>query len=339
MRIGSVQLANNLVVAPMAGVTDRPFRTLCRRLGAGLAVSEMVTADASLYGTRKTVRRLDHDGEPGPVSVQIVGTDPQRMAEAARVNVGHGAQIIDINLGCPAKKVCRVAAGSALMRDEPLVARILSSVVQAVEVPVTLKMRTGWDPASRNAPRIAELAEQSGVAALAVHGRSRACGYRGQAEYETIRAVKQRVSIPVIANGDIDSPHKARSVLRLTGADGVMIGRAAQGRPWLFRDTAAYLSAGSVATVPEPAWIGALLLEHMDALYLLYGAHHGVRVARKHIAWYSNGMPGSAGFRQRINQAETPRLQGRLVRDYFNGLHDNKAPDLDPARPKEAASR
>ncbi|MBT8430342.1 MAG: tRNA dihydrouridine synthase DusB, partial [Gammaproteobacteria bacterium] len=229
MRIGPHQLENNLIAAPMAGVTDRPFRSLCRRLGAGLAVSEMVTADASLYGSRKTVRRLDHTGEQGPISVQIVGTDPQGLAEAARINVAHGAQIVDINMGCPAKKVCRVAAGSALMRDEPLVESILKRVVEAVDVPVTLKMRTGWDLDNRNAPRIARLAERSGIAAVSVHGRTRACGYRGEAEYETIRRVKQEVRIPVIANGDIDSPEKGRKVLERTGADGLMIGRAAQG--------------------------------------------------------------------------------------------------------------
>lgn len=331
MRIGSVQLGNNLIVAPMAGVTDRPFRSLCRRLGAGLAVSEMVTADASLYGTRKTLRRLDHSGEPGPVAVQIVGTDPRRMAEAARVNVGHGAQIIDINLGCPAKKVCKVAAGSALMRDEPLVARILGSVVSAVEVPVTLKMRTGWDMSSRNAPRIAELAEQAGVAALAVHGRTRACGYRGVAEYETIRRVKQQVSIPVIANGDIDTPQKAREVLDLTGADGIMIGRAAQGRPWLFREMELFLAGAAALQPPTGRWIRDLLLEHLESLYGLYGQEHGVRIARKHIAWYSASLPGSAAFRAQVNQVDAPDGQRRLVREYFDEIDNKQAHGHDPA--------
>ena len=331
MRIGSVQLGNNLIVAPMAGVTDRPFRSLCRRLGAGLAVSEMVTADASLYGTRKTLRRLDHSGEPGPVAVQIVGTDPRRMAEAARVNVGHGAQIIDINLGCPAKKVCKVAAGSALMRDEPLVARILGSVVSAVEVPVTLKMRTGWDMSSRNAPRIAELAEQAGVAALAVHGRTRACGYRGVAEYETIRRVKQQVSIPVIANGDIDTPQKAREVLDLTGADGIMIGRAAQGRPWLFREMELFLAGAAALQPPTGRWIRDLLLEHLESLYGLYGQEHGVRIARKHIAWYSASLPGSAAFRAQVNQIDAPDGQRRLVREYFDEIDNKQAHGHDPA--------
>ena len=338
MRIGHHQLDNNLIVAPMAGVTDRPFRALCRRLGAGLAVSEMVTTDASLYGTAKTVRRLDHDGEAGPVSVQIVGTDPQRMAEAARVNVAHGAQIIDINMGCPAKKVCKVAAGSALMRDAPLVERILQQVVGAVDVPVTLKMRSGWDLADRNAPEIAKLAEDSGVAAVAVHGRSRACGYSGEAEYETIRRVRRAVTIPVIANGDIDSPGKAAEVLGHTGADGLMIGRAAQGRPWIFREIAHFMSTGERLPEPDPAWIRDLLLEHLEALYALYGSSHGVKVARKHIAWYSRSLPGGAAFRQRINAAQTTQRQGRLIRDYFDCLNDKRTPGPGPAPPKEVVA-
>ena len=335
MRIGPYELDNNLILAPMAGVTDRPFRTLCRRLGAGLAVSEMVTADARLYHTRKSARRLDHVGEQGPISVQILGTDPRRMAEAAKFNVEHGAQILDINMGCPAKKVCKVAAGSALMRNEPLVARILESVVKAVDVPVTLKIRTGWDPANRNAPRIARLAEQAGIAALAVHGRTRACAYRGEAEYETIRAVVREVSIPVIANGDIDSPHKARQVLAQTGADGVMVGRAAQGRPWIFREIAHLLTTGEQLPEPEPEWIRDLLLEHLDALYGLYGGSHGVKVARKHIAWYCRTLPGGGAFRQRINAAQTTQAQGRLIKDYFNSLNDKKTPGLGPVSAKE----
>jgi tRNA-dihydrouridine synthase B len=335
VRIGFHQLENNLIVAPMAGVTDRAFRTLCRRLGAGLAVSEMVSADASLYGTRKTVRRLDHDGELGPVSVQIVGTDPLRMAEAARVNVAHGAQIIDINMGCPAKKVCKVAAGSALMRDEALVERILNKVVDAVDVPVTLKMRTGWDLAHRNASRIAELAQRAGIRAVAVHGRTRACAYRGEAEYETVSRVKQSVSIPVVANGDIGSPEKAAEVLQNTGADGVMIGRAAQGRPWIFREIAHFLETGRRLPEPDPEWIRDLLLEHLDALYGLYGTAHGVKVARKHIAWYSRTQPGAATFRQRINAALTTQEQGWLVTDYFNGLSDKKTPGFGPVSAKE----
>jgi tRNA-dihydrouridine synthase B len=338
VRIGSHQLDNDLIVAPMAGVTDRAFRTLCRRLGAGLAVSEMVTADASLYGTRKTVRRLDHEGEQGPISVQIVGTEPRRMAEAARVNVAHGAQIIDINMGCPAKKVCRVAAGSALMRDEDLVARILDAVVGAVDVPVTLKMRTGWDNDNCNALRIAQRAERAGIAALAVHGRTRACGYRGEAEYRTIATVRQAVSIPVIANGDIDSPEKAAAVLASTGADGLMIGRAAQGRPWIFREIHHYLTTGRHLPEPGPAWIRDLLLEHLDALYGIYGREHGVKVARKHIAWYCRTQPGAAAFRQRINAAQTTQQQGQMIRDYFDGLNDKKTPACGPVSVMEVAA-
>lgn len=320
MRIGPYQLQNNLIVAPMAGVTDLPFRRLCRRLGAGLAVSEMITTDASLYGSRKTVSRLCHDGEPSPVAVQIVGTDPERMAEAARVNVDHGAEIIDLNMGCPAKKVCRVAAGSALLRDEDLVARILERVVAAVDVPVTLKTRTGWDHDHRNAPRIARIAEQAGVAALAIHGRTRACGYAGSAEHDTVAEVRWQVAMPVIANGDIDSPQRARAVLASTGADGIMIGRAAQGRPWLFGEIAHYLATGELPTPPSPAWVRDLLVEHLDALYSLYGREHGVRVARKHIGWYCRSQPGSSEFRRRINGIDNADAQQAMVRAYFDAL-------------------
>jgi tRNA-dihydrouridine synthase B len=300
-----------------------------------MAVSEMVTADARLYGTRKTIRRLDHAGEQGPVSVQILGTDPRRMAEAARINVAHGARIIDINMGCPAKKVCRVAAGSALMRDEALVANILSSVVKAIDVPVTLKIRTGWDAENRNAPRIARLAEEAGIAALAVHGRTRACGYAGEAEYETIRKVVDEVTIPVVANGDIDSPRKAAEVLKKTAAAGLMIGRAAQGRPWIFRGIAHYLQTGEHLPEPDPEWIRDLLLEHLHELYDLYGSSHGVLVARKHIAWYSKTQPGGAQFRKRINAARTTQEQGRLIREYFNRLNDKKAPGFGPVSSEE----
>ena len=320
MLIGNHSLHNRLVLAPMAGVTDRPFRQLCRRHGAALAVSEMVTADTSLYASRKTQKRLDHEGEPGPVSVQIVGSDPRKLAEAARVNVDHGAQIIDINMGCPKKKVCKVAAGSALLRDEALVGRILEAVVAAVPVPVTLKIRTGWDPAHRNAPRIARIAEAAGIQALAIHGRTRACGFSGSAEYDTIRAVKAEVRIPVIANGDIDSPHKARQVLEQTGADALMIGRAAQGRPWIFAEIDHYLRTGRELPPPTPDWIRAALREHLEALYAFYGEHHGVRIARKHIAWYSRSQPGGAAFRQRVNRAEDAAGQLRLIDDYFAGL-------------------
>jgi len=320
MRIGPLKLVNNLFLAPMAGVTDRPFRQLCRRFGAGLAVSEMISADTSLWGSRKTLRRLDHEGEQPPVAVQIVGADPRRMAEAARRNVDHGAQLLDINMGCPAKKVCKAAAGSALLRDEALVARILEAVVTAVAVPVTLKIRTGWDPQQRNAVAIARIAEQAGIAAVAVHGRTRSCGYQGAAEYHSIRAVKQAVSLPVIANGDIASAEKARAVLEYTGADALMIGRAARGRPWIFRDIAHYLATGEHMPEPDPGWVRDLLLEHLGELYAFYGREHGVRVARKHIAWYSQTRPDGAAFRQRVNQVRTTQEQGRLIHQYFDGL-------------------
>ncbi|WP_260292145.1 tRNA dihydrouridine synthase DusB [Sedimenticola hydrogenitrophicus] len=324
MRIGPYQLDNNLLVAPMAGVTDRPFRRLCRRLGAGMAVSEMISSDASLRGTRKTVRRLDFAGEPGPVSVQILGADPRTMAEAARINVDHGAQIIDINMGCPAKKVCRVAAGSALLMDPPLVGRILDAVVRAVEAPVTLKIRTGWDPDNRNGLEIARIAEASGIRALAVHGRTRACGFSGSAEYHTIRAIKQAVTIPVIANGDIESPEKAKKVLELTDADAIMIGRAAQGRPWIFREIDHYLKTGEKHSAPQPAWIRDILLEHLGNLYTFYGEFQGVRIARKHIAWYSKTQPGGALFRQRINTTDSTEKQKALIVEFFDQLAINK---------------
>ncbi len=319
LQIGHCRLANNLVLAPMAGVSDRPFRTLCRRLGAGLAASEMVSSDTALRGTMKSVRRLDFRGESGPVWVQILGTDPTAMAEATRVNLGLGAHIVDINMGCPAKKVCRVAAGSALLRDEPLVARILDAVVRAADpAPVTLKIRTGWSPETRNALAIARIARECGVAALTVHGRTRACGYATPAEHATLRAIRSEVDIPLIANGDIDSPRTARDVLDYTGADAIMVGRAAQGRPWIFRDIAAFLASGALAPEPPRTWIRTLLLEHLDALYSFYGAYAGVRIARKHIAWYCRGLPGAAAFRERINRAEHPRDQSAQVLAFFN---------------------
>ena len=318
MRIGPYQLTNNLVMAPMAGVTDRPFRQLCRRLGAGLAVSEMISANSALQATRKTQRRLDFSGEPAPLSVQILGSDPATMAEAARMNVDRGAHIIDINMGCPAKKVCKVNAGSALLQDETLVARILKAVVGAVEAPVTLKIRTGWDPHSRNALTIARIAEESGVQALAIHGRTRACGFSGEAEYETIQRVVETVSIPVIANGDIDSPEKAKKVLASTGAEGIMIGRAAQGRPWIFQEIAHYLATGERLPAPSLEWVRDLLLEHLDSLRDLYGEEHGMRIARKHIAWYSRGRPGGARFRQQINRSATAQEQIEMIRAFFN---------------------
>ncbi|MBU0499915.1 MAG: tRNA dihydrouridine synthase DusB [Gammaproteobacteria bacterium] len=320
MRIGPHRLDNNLILAPMAGVTDKPFRALCRRLGAGLAVSEMISANSGLWGNPKTVRRLDHRGEQGPISVQILGADPEAMAEAARINADRGAHIIDINMGCPANKVCKVAAGSALLRDEPLVGRILERVVGAVDVPVTLKIRTGWDPDSKNAVQIARIAEACGVQALAVHGRTRACGYSGLAEYETIRAIKQGAGIPVIANGDIDSPEKARDVLEFTGADGLMIGRAAQGRPWLFREIGHYLATGGRLPPPAPGWIKALLLEHLDLMREFHGERQAVRIARKHIAWYSKGFPGGSQFRAAINQSESSIEQRDLICGFFDRL-------------------
>ena len=320
LQIGPYRLPNRLVLAPMAGVTDRPFRQLCRRLGAGLAVSEMVSANSALWGSRQTLRRMDHSGEPAPVSIQIAGAEPAMMAEAARFNVAHGAQIIDINMGCPAKKVCNVMAGSALLRDEALVGRILDAVVAAVDVPVTLKIRTGWDPDNRNAVTVARIAEQAGVRALAVHGRTRACGYRGEAEYSTLRRIKEEVGIPVIANGDITGPRKARQVLELTGADGLMIGRAAQGRPWIFREIQHYLTTGSLLPAPEVEEIRKIMTEHVQNLYDFYGEYTGVRVARKHIAWYSKGRHQGAAFRQRINRVETAAAQLALIDAFFDDL-------------------
>ena len=324
MRIGPVQLDNNLLLAPMAGVTDAPFRRLCRQLGAGMATSEMITADTALWASRKSVRRLDFGGEPGPVAAQIVGTDPAAMAEAAKANVDRGAQIIDINMGCPAKKVCKVAAGSALMRDEPLAGRILETVVGAVSVPVTLKIRTGWDPQSRNGPAVARMAESAGIAALAVHGRTRACGFSGSAEYETIKKIKESVSIPIIANGDIETPERAKFVLDFTGADAVMIGRAAQGRPWIFREVAHFLSTGDRLPAPDPRWIETILLGHLEGLYTLYGERHGVRIARKHIGWYSRSHRGSAFFRRAINAAESATEQTTLIKAHFDRLASHK---------------
>ncbi len=317
MKIGSWQLSGRLLLAPMAGITDLPFRNLCRRFGAALAVSEMVTADTSLWGSRKSLSRLAHEGEPAPVAVQILGTEPAAMAEAARVNVDLGAQIIDINMGCPAKKVCRKAAGSALLRDEPLVARILEAVVKAVEVPVTLKIRTGWDAQNRNALRIARIAEASGIRMLTIHGRTRADRFAGEAEYETIRQVKQSVGIPVVANGDIDSEKKAARVLKFTGADAIMIGRAARGRPWIFRQIGHYLERGTLLPPPTRAQIGELLLEHLAAMHDFYGERHGVRIARKHIGWYSRELEGGADFRRRINGTECGKEQRRLIEEFF----------------------
>ncbi len=320
MQIGPYKLKNNLVLAPMAGVTDRPFRQLCRSLGAGMAVSEMVSSNSLLWGSAKTKRRADHTGEEEPRSVQIMGADPEMMAEAAKYNADNGAQIIDINMGCPAKKVCNVAAGSALMRNENLVEEILNAVIRAVDVPVTLKIRTGWDSESRNGLQIAKIAESAGVQALAVHGRTRADGYSGDAEYETIATIKQSIQIPVIANGDITSPQKAAEVLGKTGADGLMVGRAAQGRPWIFRSILHYLESGEMLPDPENSEIRDLLIDHLKNLYEFYGEHTGVRVARKHISWYSKGQHHGASFRQRVNQVETAEEQLRMTNDFFEEL-------------------
>jgi len=320
MQIGPYRIDPPLVLAPMAGVTDKPFRLLCKRLGAGLAVSEMTNADPRLWHTRKSLQRMDHAGEPEPVSVQIAGYDPAMLAEAARFNVANGAQLIDINMGCPAKKVCNVWSGSALLQDEPLVARIVKAVVDAVEVPVTLKIRTGWDRQNKNALNIARIAEDCGIAALAVHGRTRADKYEGDAEYDTITAVKAAVRIPVLANGDVNTPQQARHVLDVTGADALMIGRGAQGRPWIFREIAHYLATGELLPAPEPAAVAQILIGHLEQLYAFYGELQGLRIARKHLGWYAKDRPENAAFRQVVNRAETADAQLRLTRDYFAAL-------------------
>ncbi|TJY63115.1 tRNA dihydrouridine synthase DusB [Sinimarinibacterium sp. CAU 1509] len=316
MRIGSYQIDPKVILAPMAGVTDRPFRQLCRRLGAGLAVSEMTTSDASLWHTEKSRLRRDHRGEPGPIAVQIAGYDPQALAEAARYNVEHGAQIVDINMGCPAKKVCRVDSGSALLRDEALVSRICDAVVRAVEVPVTLKIRTGYSRASRNGVTIARIAEAAGIQALAVHGRTREEHYSGQAEYDTIAAIKQSVRIPVIANGDVDTPQKAAEVLRATGADAVMIGRAAQGRPWIFRQIVRYLDDGTLLPEPDAGEVRDILLGHLDDLYAFYGEGRGLRVARKHIQWYCKDHPGTEAFWTHVSRIDDAARQRAAVAQF-----------------------
>jgi tRNA-dihydrouridine synthase B len=318
MKIGPYQLPNRLILAPMAGVTDRPFRSLCMRMGAGMAVSEMVTSNKQLWHTRKTRLRLDHSGEQLPRSVQIAGTDPLQMARAAKFNVDRGAQIIDINMGCPARKVCNVMAGSALMKNESLVANILDAVVNAVDVPVTLKTRTGWDPENKNAVAIARIAESAGIQALAVHGRTRACGYQGEAEYETIKAVKSAVNIPVIANGDIDSPSRAAEVLQLTGADGLMIGRAAQGNPWIFREINHLLENGSILAPPSLDEVQNVLINHLENLYDFYGSYMGVRIARKHIGWYCKHHPNTDLFKQQIVRVESTTEQLDLVTEFFS---------------------
>ncbi len=323
MNIGPYTLANNVFAAPMAGVTDRPFRQLCKSLGAGYAVSEMVTSRRELWNSLKTSRRADHAGEPGPIAVQIAGTDAAMMAEAAAYNVDRGAQIIDINMGCPAKKVCNKWAGSALMQDEALALQIAEAVVAACAprgVPVTLKMRTGWCQAHRNAVTLARAFESAGIQMLTVHGRTREQGYKGQAEYDTIAAVKAAVRVPVVANGDITSPQKARDVLAQTGADAVMIGRAAQGRPWIFREVAHFLATGAELAPPLVAEVRRLLLDHLQDHYALYGEFTGVRSARKHIGWYVRALPGGEAFRERMNGLTDSAAQWRAVSDYFEGL-------------------
>lgn len=317
MQIGSYTLKNKLIVAPMAGVTDRPFRQLCKRMGAAMAVSEMVSSNSLLYGSEKTRRRACHDGEVRPVSVQIAGADPAMMAQAAQHNAEHGAEIIDINMGCPAKKICNVMAGSALLKDESLVGKILDAVVQAVDIPVTLKIRTGWDTQHKNAITVAKIAENAGIQALAIHGRTRACAYRGQAEYDTIAAVKAAINIPVIANGDINTPEKAREVLEYTQADAVMIGRAAQGRPWIFREINHYLATGDFLPLPEVAEIQRVLIDHLQELYQFYGEYSGVRIARKHISWYTRGLAGSAAFRHAMNRLTSAEEQLTATHQFF----------------------
>ncbi|MDO9320476.1 MAG: tRNA dihydrouridine synthase DusB [Pseudomonas sp.] len=321
--IGPYTLPNQLILAPMAGVTDQPFRQLCRRMGAGLVVSEMVTSDVRLWNTRKSSLRMIHSGDAEPRSVQIAGGDAQMLAEAARRNVEMGAQIIDINMGCPAKKVCNKAAGSALMKDESLVAEILQAVVAAVTVPVTLKIRTGWDREHKNGINIAKIAEQSGISALAVHGRTRADLYTGDAEYETIAAIKQAVSIPVFANGDIDSPEKARQVLAATGADALLIGRAAQGRPWLFREIAHYLATDEHLAPPSLLEVEQILLQHLAALHAFYGEVMGPRIARKHVGWYLATQPGAREFRSQFNRLETTEAQHASVKAFFIECHNH----------------
>lgn len=326
MQIGPHVLANNLVLAPMAGVTDRPFRQLCRKLGAGMVVSEMVTSDISLWNSRKTRHRLNHEGEVEPRIVQIAGGDPEMMAEAARLNAEYGAQIIDINMGCPAKKVCNKAAGSALLKDEGLVRDILDAVVDSVDLPVTLKIRTGWDRENRNGTRIAQLAQDAGIQALAVHGRTRADLYKGEAEYDTLRAIVRAVDIPVMANGDVDTLEKAREVLEYTGAAAIMIGRAAQGRPWIFREIGHYLATGEKLPEPDRDEVRQILLEHLHNLYAFYGELAGVRIARKHIGWYCQAQQNddaaqtavARAFRHQVMRVETTEEQTSLVEQFFS---------------------
>jgi len=322
MQIGPHKLKNNLILAPMAGVTDRPFRMLCKHYGAGMAVSEMVTSNSLLYGSEKTLLRANHEGEVAPISVQIAGSDPEMMAEAAKFNMAKGAQIIDINMGCPAKKICNVMAGSALLQKEKLVEKILKAVVKSVDIPVTLKIRTGWDKENKNASSIARIAEDSGIQALSMHGRTRACLYKGDAEYDTIADVKQIINIPVIANGDITTPEKAKFVLEYTKADAVMIGRAAQGRPWIFREIEYFLDTGKHMPPPTISEIEKTTIKHVKDLYDFYGVERGHRIARKHISWYTKGLKNSAQFRFNMNQIENDTHQIEFIKKYFNELRE-----------------
>ena len=324
LQIGQHHLANRVFVAPMAGVTDRPYRQLCKKLGAGYAVSEMAASNALLWASDKTTRRINHDGEASPKAVQIAGADPTMMAQAARFNVERGAQIIDINMGCPAKKVCKLAAGSALMQAPAVIREILESVIESVrgtQVPVTLKMRTGWNTENRNAPEIARMAQDLGISMITIHGRTRADKYQGDAEYDTIALVKQQLDIPVVANGDIDSPEKAKAVIDYTKADAVMIGRAAQGRPWIFRQIAHYLETGELIPDPSEGEIAGWLRDHLMDHYQFYGELTGVRTARKHIGWYLKGLPGVKVFRDFLNQLESTDEQLRAIDDFFSGQH------------------
>jgi len=325
MRIDPYTLDIKLLLAPMAGVTDKPFRQLCKQYGAGLAVSEMVASNPTLWNSKKSQLRLNHYDEESPRAVQIVGADPQLMAEAALYNADFGAQIIDINMGCPAKKVCNVFAGSALMQEESLVSSILESVVAAVDIPVTLKMRTGWNKQNKNAVKIAQIAENSGIQMLTVHGRTRACGFRGESEYQTIREVKEHVSIPVIANGDITTPEKAAEVLHVTGTDGIMLGRAALGNPWIFNEINHFLNTGSRLPRPSVAEIRQVIQQHLTGLYELYGEYTGVRIARKHVGWYSKHLESGNVLRTRVNKTDTVESQLLVVKDYFNAINDGEA--------------
>jgi tRNA-dihydrouridine synthase B len=325
LQIGSYILKNNIILAPMAGVTDRPYRQLCKQMGAGMAVSEMISSNSLLWGSEKTKRRANHDGETEPRCVQIAGADPKLLAKAAQHNVENGAQMIDINMGCPAKKICNVMAGSALLKDETLVSKILEAVVNAVEVPVTLKIRTGWDKEHRNGVRIAQIAEQTGIQAIAIHGRTRACGFSGEAEYDTIAAIKATIKIPVIANGDIRSPEKAKYVLDYTGADAVMIGRAALGCPWIFREIDYYLKTGEKLPPPSITEIRDTLLAHLDKLYQFYGEYTGVRMARKHLSWYSKGQPHGAVFRNTVSRVGSRLEQLELTQRFFARLAEARS--------------